>query len=542
MVGKKQSRKLEKNKMDSITLFLSIFIFIIISLMIIIPPLILFYLYFIDKNQKQHAVLRNYPILGRIRYILEQIGPELRQYMFNPDHAGKPFSRNDYTNIVISGKYLKTLISYGSKRDFEKPGWYIRNALFPTLAEDLETNIKPKISTKRYRIDHEGLFNRKESFESIEVSPWTLKDNNSFLIGDGEVKNPWRITGLMGMSAMSYGSLGENAISSISKGIGMATGSWINTGEGGLAPCHQVGESDIIMQIGPGLFGVRDINGDWSWDKFIEKANNPFVKGFELKFHQGAKIRGGHVEGSKVTESIAAIRGVEVGKNIDSPNRFKFLNDIPSLLNWINRMKKEGQKPVGIKLVMGSSDSPNELLEEIINSDIKPDWITVDGSEGGSGATYQEMADSMGLPIKSGIVILDNALRKYKLRNDIKIFASGKLFSPDKIAIALGLGADCINIARGLMISVGCIQALKCHTNECPVGVATTDKELQNALVVKEKQFRVLNYIITLRAGLNSLSAASGLTSPTEFQRKHIIYKDSRGQILSGDELFPYPK
>ena len=510
--------------------------------MIIIPPLILFYLYFIDRNQKQHAVLRNYPILGRIRYILEQIGPELRQYMFNSDDSGKPFSRNDYTNIVISGKYLKTLISFGSKRDFEKPGWFIRNALLPTLSEDISTNIIPKIKTKRYKIDHEGLFNRKESLESVNVSPWTLNEEYSFNIGEGEIKNPWKISGLMGMSAMSYGSLGENAISSISQGLGMATGSWLNTGEGGLAPCHQIGKSDIVMQIGPGLFGVRNINGDWDWNKFIEKASNPLVKGFELKFHQGAKIRGGHVEGSKVSESIAAIRGVEVGKNIDSPNRFKFLNDISSLLHWIDRMKKEGQKPVGLKIVIGSSDSPNELLEQINKLNIKPDWITVDGSEGGSGATYQEMADSMGLPIKSGIVVLDNALREFNLRDEIKIFASGKLFSPDSIAIALGLGADCINIARGLMISVGCIQALKCHTNECPVGVATTDKQLQNALVVKEKQYRVLNYIITLRAGLNSLAAAAGLNSPTEFNRKHIVYKDSQGSIISGDELFPYPK
>ena len=526
--------------MDSITLYLSIFIFLIISIVIIIPPIILFYLYFIDRNQKQHAVLRNYPILGRIRYILEQIGPELRQYMFNPDDSGKPFSRNDYTNIVISGKYLKTLISFGSKRDFEKSGWYIRNAILPTLTENMATNIHPKIETKRYKIKHEGLFHRKELLEKIEVSPWTLAEKYSFNIGEGEVKNPWKINGLIGMSAMSYGALGENAISSISEGLGMATGSWINTGEGGLAPCHQIGKSDIIMQIGPGLFGVRDLKGNWDWEKFNEKAANPLVKGFELKIHQGAKIRGGHVEGSKVNKSIAAIRGVEVGKNIDSPNRFKFLNDIPSLLKWIDRMKKEGQKPVGIKIVIGSSDSPNELLEQIIKLNIKPDWITIDGSEGGSGATYQEMADTMGLPIKSGIVILDNALRKHNLRDSIKIFASGKLFSPDSIAIALGLGADCINIARGLMISVGCIQALKCHTNECPVGVATTDKNLQNALVVKEKKYRVLNYMITLRAGLNSLAAASGLNSPTEFKRNHIVYKDSMGKIIAGNELFPY--
>lgn len=525
--------------MNTITTFLIVFIFVVITIMVLTPLIITFYLYFYDRRQKQHSVLRNYPILGRLRYIFENIGPELRQYMFNPDHAGKPFSRNDYTNIVISGKYLKTLISYGSKRNFEEPGWYLRNALMTTLSEDMDVVLTPKIKTKRYKVDQEGIFHRKENIENVDVSPWLLTDNNSFILGDGEVSNPWKIKGLMGMSAMSYGSLGENAISAMSEGIGLATGSWVNTGEGGLADCHQKGNADIIMQIGPGMFGVRNPEGEWSWDKFKEKAKNPLIKGFELKIHQGAKIRGGHVEGAKVTESIASIRGVTVGINIDSPNRFTVFNNIPGMLSWIDRMQREGGKPVGIKLVMGSSNSPDELLQHISESGKNPDWITVDGGEGGSGATYQEMADTMGLPIKSGIVILDNTLCKYGLRDKIKIFASGKLFSPDRIAIALSLGADCVNIARGMMISVGCIQALKCHTNECPVGVATTDKDLQKALVVDEKKYRMLNYIITLRNGLNSLAAASGLTSPTQFQRKHIVYKDARGTIISGDELFP---
>ncbi len=526
--------------MNTITTIMLVFMFVVLTVMVLTPPIILFYLYYYDRKQKQHSVLRNYPILGRLRYIFEHIGPELRQYMFNPDHAGKPFSRNDYTNIVISGKYLKTLISYGSKRNFEDPGWYLTNALITTLSDDMEVITEPKIQTKRYKVDEEGIFRRKESMEKVEVSPWLLTDKNSILVGDGNVANPWKINGLMGMSAMSYGALGENAISAMSEGIALATGSWINTGEGGLAPYHEIGNGDIVMQIGPGMYGVRTPEGEWCWDKFTEQANNPLLKSFELKLHQGAKIRGGHVEGSKVTESIAAIRGVPVGQNIDSPNRFKDFNDIPTMISWIDRMKKEGGKPVGIKLVMGAKNTPDELLQYIADTGKGPDYITVDGGEGGSGATYQEMADTMGLPIKSGIVILDDALRKYDLRDKIKIFASGKLFSPDNIAIALALGADCVNIARGMMISVGCIQALKCHTNDCPVGVATTDLDLQKALVVDEKKYRVLNYIITMRNGLNSLAAASGLTSPTQFERKHVAYKDSRGTIISGDELFPY--
>jgi glutamate synthase domain-containing protein 2 len=204
-------------------------------------------------------------------------------------------------------------------------------------------------------------------------------------------------------------------------------------------------------------------------------------------------------------------------------------------------MRDEGGKPVGIKIVMGGPDSADELCHQMQVTNGGPDFITIDGGEGGSGATYQEMADSMGLPIKSGLIYLDNALRVYGVRDRVKIFASGKLFSPDKIAIAMAMGADLINIARGMMISVGCIGAAKCHTNHCPVGVATTDKEHQKGLVVDEKKWRVLNYVITLRNGLHTLAAATGIDSYTKFDRSHIVYRDQYGQVTSFDKLFPYP-
>ena len=200
-----------------------------------------------------------------------------------------------------------------------------------------------------------------------------------------------------------------------------------------------------------------------------------------------------------------------------------------------------GGKPIGIKIVMGGPDSADELCKYMADTGRGPDAITVDGGEGGSGATYQEMADTMGLPVKSGLIYLDNALRRNGIRDRVKVFASGKLFSPDKIAIAMGMGADLINIARGMMISVGCIGAEKCHTNKCPVGVATTDSNHQKALVVEEKQWRVLNYIITLRNGLNSLAAASGLDNYAQFNRKHVMYKDEFGRVKSLEDLFPYP-
>ncbi|MFQ6677102.1 MAG: FMN-binding glutamate synthase family protein [Fidelibacterota bacterium] len=515
--------------------------FLILAIIVlIVPPIVFFVWYMIDKRQSQHSILRNFPLLGRIRYVFEMMGPELRQYMFDSDNEGKPFSRMDFQNIVVAGKYMKTLIAFGSKRDFDKPGWFLRNSMFPKLAEEMHIVCDPKMKTKRY-VGVEGLFSRREHLEEVEVQPWLLRDEDAIIIGK-DCDIPWRLKGPVGMSAMSFGALGENAISSMSMGIGKAQGSWVHTGEGGLAKYHLLGGGDVIMQIGPGLFGVRENNGDFSKEKFKDIAENPQLAMFEIKMAQGAKIRGGHVEGSKVNEEIAAIRGVTPWQNVDSPNRHRQFHDVSSLFDFIDELRQLGGKPVGIKVVMGSPDSADELCKEMALTGRGPDAITVDGGEGGSGATYQEMADTMGLPIKSGLIYLDNALRKYGVRDRVKVFASGKLFSPDKIAIAMGMGADLVNIARGMMVSVGCIGAMKCHTNKCPVGVATTDPNHQKALVVEEKQWRVLNYIITLRNGLNALAAASGLNNYTEFTRIHVIHKDEFGRIKALEDLFPFPQ
>jgi len=512
---------------------------LVLLLMLLVPLLLFLYLYVHDRRQTQHSVLRNFPLLGRVRYFLEMMGPELRQYMFDADDEGRPFSRIDFSNIVVQGKYLKTVIGFGSKRDFDKPGLFIRNSMFPKQKEEMRVMISPKIRTKRY-VGTEGLFSRKEHLEEVEVSPWTVPEEDAVIIGP-DCKEPWKVRGPVGMSAMSYGALGENAISSMSYGLGMATGSWVHTGEGGLAPYHTIGGGDVIMQIGSGIFGVRNEDGKFSWEKFKEKAANPHLRCFEIKLAQGAKIRGGHVEGSKVNEEIAAIRGVTPWETVDSPNRHHQFHDIPSLFDFIDEMRTQGGKPVGIKIVMGGPDSADGLARTMAETGRGPDFITVDGGEGGSGATYQEMADSMGLPIKSGLIYCDNAFRKFGVRDKVKIFSSGKLFSPDRIAISLASGADLVNIARGMMISVGCIGAQKCHTNKCPVGVATTDKDHQKALVVDEKKWRVLNYVITLRNGLHTLAAASGIDSYTKFNRNHVVYRDQYGKVTSLEELFPYP-
>jgi glutamate synthase (ferredoxin) len=518
--------------------WLSLASFALITAMFAGPPALLLVLWWSDRRQSQHAVLRAFPLIGRLRYLLEHVGPELRQYLFDGDQTGKPFSRTDFLSVVFASKYLNTLISFGSKRDFDQPGWYLRNALFPTLAADLAVDQRAQLSTRRYVVEREGLLHRAESLQEARVAPWTLEDAHVIRIG-ASLRSPWLVGGQVGVSGMSYGALGSHAIRAIAEGVAAATGSWINTGEGGLSEHHLAGGGDVIFQIGPGCFGVRDASGAFDWNALREKASLTQVRGFELKLHQGAKIRGGHLEGSKVTPEIAAMRGVPAWKSVDSPNRFPFLDSVDALLDHIARMREVTEKPVGLKIVVGAPDGADELAAAMARRGDGPDWITADGGEGGSGATYQEMADSVGLPARSAIVVLDDALRLHGVRERVRIIASGKLFSADRAALALAFGADLVNVARAFMISVGCIQAQKCHTNQCPSGVATTDPKRMRALVVDEKRWRALNFVITMRAGLASLAAAAGLAAPTQFSRAHAVYRDALGRVRSAEELFP---
>lgn len=518
--------------------YMTIIGFTAMVILIIVIVAIWAYLYFTDRTQKEHPVLRNYPVLGRARYFFESIGPELRSYLFNNDREGKPFSRNDYEHIVKSAKYKRDVLGFGSQRDFEEEGYYVRNSMFPKLTEELKIDWNTKAATKKYILLNEPLFSqREEKCEDDTTSAYLLDDEDTVVIGE-QAKHPFVAKGLVGMSAMSYGSLGDHAITAISEGLGMAKGTWMNTGEGGLSPYHLKGGGDIIMQIGPGLFGVRDKEGNFNWEELKKKSEIPEVKAFELKLAQGAKTRGGHVDAEKVTPEIAEIRLVEPYKSIDSPNRFHQFADVPSMIEFIERIREHTGKPVGMKIVVGGYGDADELASYMKESGKGPDFITVDGGEGGTGASYQELVDSVGLPIKSALPIVDAALRRHGVRDRVKIVASGKLFSPDKVALALAMGADLVNIARAFMISVGCIQARICHSNACPVGVATTDPNLQKALVIDEKKYRVANYIITLRKGLFRISAAAGLDSPVHFQRKHIVYKDDKGEVYSLEDIY----
>ncbi|MCG7338094.1 FMN-binding glutamate synthase family protein [Staphylococcus sp. ACRSN] len=487
-------------------------------------------LIFKDKHQKQHSVLRNYPLLARVRYFFEKIGPELRQYLFLPDTKGKPFSRNDFTNIVLAGKYNSRMTSFGTQEAYED-GFYIQNTMFPLQTNELHINQSPMISTFIYKIDNERLFDREEHRTKTQIDPYFLTEEDQVIIG-AQLEHPFKIKRLVGQSGMSYGALGSHAITALSKGLGKA-GTWMNTGEGGLSKYHLTGNVDIIFQIGPGLFGVRDKDGHFDITAFQELANKDAIKAFEIKLAQGAKTRGGHMQGNKVTEEIAAIRKVEPWKTINSPNRFTDIDSPTALLDWVSELQQYGQKPVGFKIVISSVSEVEKLVKSMLKTNQYPDFITVDGGEGGTGATFQELEDRVGLPLFTALPILTAVLEKYGIRDRVKIFASGKLITPDKIAIALGLGADLINIARGMMISVGCIMSQQCHMNTCPVGVATTDPKREQGLIIDEKQYRVTNFVTSLHEGLFNIAAAVGVNTPSQISKEHIIIKHKNGQLQS---------
>lgn len=558
-------------------------------------PLIIFYgliflvifLFIKDKYQKQHAILKTHPILGRLRYIFEMVGPEFRQYWFLNDKEGRPVDRDTMETIAKAGKYANTVIGFGSTKDFNQTSFYLTNSMFPLNLDELSVDNKQLIQSYTYEILDETLTKRKERRNQATLKPWHLTKEDEIIIGPKR-KQPFHVKGLIGISAMSYGALSKSAVKALAQGVAISGGSFMNSGEGGISRYHlsrvyeviddqqdlmdrlsekivqyvkdhpncsnfelekQFGKrimfhvdtlvnqgvlkekhADIIFQIGSGLFGARK-NDQYCEETFLKNALRPEVKAIELKLAQGAKVRGGKLPKEKITEEIAKIRGIGMDKDVESPNRFPLFNDIDGLFHWITHWQDISGKPVGIKVVAGDNHSFEEIARYMKETGKHPDFISIDGAEGGTGATYQEMADSLGLPIYSGIHILDQTLRKYGVRDQVKIFASGMLATADKMAIALSLGADLIYVARAAMNTVGCINAAKCHTNLCPVGITSHLPHLEAGLVVEEKRFRTANYLRTMREGLYMLGASCGIDSPVKFSHKHIAMREANNEV-----------
>ncbi len=565
-------------------------------------PLVLFYglillliiLYLKDKFQTQHSILKTHPVLGRLRYMFEMIGPEMRQYWFSGDKEGKPVDRDTQETIARAGKYANTVIGFGSKKDFSITDFYLNNSMFPLNTEELSVDQTKMMESYTYKVLNESLLSRKEKRDQVTLKPWHLTKKNQVTIGPDR-EQPFHVKGMLGVSAMSYGALSASAVKVLAQGVAISGGSFMNTGEGGISPHHLsrvyevkdtdmpsfdrlsekivnfvaenpnsshfdlevhfgkmarshaenlvdqgvlIGKSaDLIFQLGSGLFGARK-DGKYDEETFIKNASRPEVKAIEVKLAQGAKVRGGKLPKEKISPEIAEIRGIEMGKDIESPNRFPLFHDMDSLFHWVTHWQEITGKPVGIKVVAGDTHSFEELAQYMKDSGTHPDFISIDGAEGGTGATYQEMADRLGLPIYSGLHILDNTLRKYGVRDQVKVIASGMLATADKMAIALSLGADLIYIARAAMNTVGCINAGKCNTNLCPVGVTSHLPHLEAGIVVEEKRFRTANYLRTMREGLFMLGASCGIDSPTKFDHNHITLREVNNDVKKLQETF----
>ncbi len=461
-------------------------------------------MYFLDVSQKTHAIRRNYPVIGRFRYLFERLGEFFRQYFFAMDREELPFNRSQRAWCYRAAKNLDNTVAFGSTRDLRPRGTILFvNTPYPTLDED-----------------------------AVEPVP---------VIVGPQCKQPYETDAIVNISGMSFGAISRPAVIALSKGARMA-GCWLNTGEGGLSPYHLEGGADLIFQIGTAKYGVRDQKGELSDEKLTQVASHPEVKMFEIKLSQGAKPgKGGILPSAKVTEEIAAIRGIPVGQDSISPNRHRDIDSNSDLLDMINRIRDLTGKPVGFKSVIGSHNWIDELFKEILERGVEsaPDFITVDSADGGTGAAPMPLMDDVGLPIQESLPLIVDKLVEYGLRYRIKVIASGKLITPTNVAWALCIGADFVTSARGFMFALGCIQALQCNKNTCPTGITTHDKDLQRGLDIATKSVRVMHYARNLEKEVGIISHSCGVLEPRQLRRHHARIVTERGNSIPLDELFP---
>ena len=444
-------------------------------------------LYIHDRRQTTHTILRNYPVVGYVRYFAETLGEYMRQYQYLPDWAERPFNRLERSWVYRSSKGVSNLMSFGSEN---VPSFVFRNAAFPILDE--------------------------------EKRPWPGKQIG-IAEGPGACRLPYTATSFFNISGMSYGALSHAAVSALSRGAKIGN-VWMATGEGGLAPFHLEGGCDVIMQMGTAKYGVRDADGNLSEEKLLEIAAHEQVRMFEVKLSQGAKPgKGGILPGIKVTPQIAAIRGIPVGLASISPNRHKDIGNVRELGAFVNRVRTLTGKPVGVKFVAGDATFLDEWFTECAtHPEGCPDYIQIDGGEGGSGAAPAPLMDYVGLPITMALPQVAAARERHGLEDRIRIIASGKLITPDKVAWALCMGADFVSSARGFMFSLGCIQAMKCGTGKCPTGVTSSEPRLIAGLDPTDKAARVARYAERMRDEVEMIAHSCGLTDASGFLPRHV--------------------
>jgi len=459
-----------------------------------------------DIVQKKHSVLRNYPLVGRLRYFLESQGEYIRQYFIAGERDEMPFNRAARNWVYRTAKGVGGVIGFGSTNDLREPGSIIFvNAPFPIL--DSEQIASPVV-----------------------------------ILGEGYCREPYSARSLVNISGMSFGALSAPAIQALSRGAELA-GCWLDTGEGGLSPHHVIADCEVIMQIGTARYGIRDLQGEFSKERAMVLGKR--VSAFEIKLSQGAKPgKGGVLPGGKVTEEIAKIRGIPAGEDSLSPNRHSDIANIDELLDRIAMIRELTGRPVGVKTAIGGWEFGHSLCEAVLRrgQDFAPDFLVIDGGEGGSGAAPQVLADHMGMPIMEALPRVVDDLIAAGLKQRIKVVASGKLVTPAKAAWALCTGADFINTARGFMFSLGCIQAMRCHSNTCPTGITTHNKRLQRGLVVEEKYQRVANYAAGMNKEIEMIAHSCGLKHARELRREHVRLVQAACSSIAMNMLYPYPQ
>ena len=455
----------------------------------------------IDLFQSRHAILRNYPLSAHIRFLLEEIRPEIRQYFLESEKDGTPFSRDK-----------RALVYQRAKRDLDKRPFGTQNDVYASGFEWLDHSMAPK---------------------AVAREPFRI------LIGGPDCSKRYS-SSILNISAMSFGALSPNAIRALN--IGARKGDFAHdTGEGGYSIYHRENGGDIIWEIGSGYFSCRNTDGTFCADKFEEGANCEQVKMVELKLSQGAKPgHGGVLPGAKVSPEIAATRGVPVGVDCISPSRHSAFSTPIEMMQFLATMRRlSGGKPTGFKLCVGHPWEFLAVCKAMLETEIYPDFIVIDGKEGGTGAAPLEFSDHLGMPLREGLNFVHNALIGINARDRIKLGASGKIISAFDIARVMALGADWCNSARGFMFALGCIQSQSCHTDRCPTGVSTQDKSRQRALVVGDKSERVFNFQRATVEALAELVAAAGLDHPTQFAPAHFSRRVSADLVKSFSELYP---
>ncbi len=464
------------------------------------------FIFIADITQKKHGVLRTYPVIGHLRYFFEQLGDYFRQYFFAGDREEMPFNRATRGWVYRLAKNEGGTIGFGSTYDLHQPGALIFvNHPFPVLEEE-------RLPTP------------------------------SLLVGEGYAKLPFEARSIVNVSAMSYGAISAPAVRSLSRGAAVA-GCWLNTGEGGLSPYHLEGGCDVIMEIGTAKYGVRDAQGNLNPDRLMEIGK--VVKAFEIKLSQGAKPgKGGILPGKKVTAEIAQIRGIPEGRDSISPNRHRDIANMGELLEKIAYIRDLTGRPVGVKTALGGWRFMNDMADVVHKRGLEfaPDFLVVDGGEGGSGAAPQALFDHMSLSINEALPRVVDALIETGLKQRVRVVGSGKLVTSARAAWALCVGADFVNTARGFMFSLGCIQALRCHTDTCPTGVTTHDKRLQRALVVEEKYLRVANYCMNMNREIDMIAHSCGVRHARDLRREHVRIVQANHQSTAFNMLYPYPE